>query len=299
LVRQFHEGVVEDAPTSRPPVAATPATGGHEDGLTIRLHLVEDGRAPLPDGLSEHWSGAPPLFSVRYGQLLETTVDVEHAVIDGWVCTSLLDELPETAARLLVEAPLAAVRAGHGWQVVHAATVVGPAGAVVIRGASDSGKSTLAAAAWAAGLEILGDESILVRQPAHDEVVASVREVLVRPSTAQALGLDGDLVSTTVGEPKLRLALPPIPASRRASVHVATVLLGKRDRAGGARMASLEPGELVAGFSAGEIPQERWYGSPEPLVRDWARRPAYRLDGTVDLEGAVTRVGRLSRGESP
>ncbi len=207
-------------------------------------------------------------------------------------------ESPETTGRLLVEAPLAAVRAGHGWQVVHAATVVGPSGVVAIRGASDAGKSTLAAAAWAAGLETLGDESLLVRRSAHEEVVASVREVLVRPWTAAALDLDGDPFVTPGGEPKLRLRLRPIPVSGRSGVHAATVLLGAIERPGGARMVPLTPREFIAGFGAGAIPQELWYGSPESLVRDWAKRPAYRLEGAADLDGAVDLLGRLSRGES-
>ena len=219
-------------------------------------------------------------------------------MIDGWVCRSLFDESPETVGRLLVEAPLATVRAGNGWQVVHAATLAGMGGAVIIRGAADSGKSTLAAAAWKAGIETLGDESILVRRPTHDEVTASVREVLLHPWTAETLGLSGVTELTRDGEPKLRVMMRPIPASQRSAIHAATVLLGATDRPSGARMVPLEPKEFSAGFQAGEIPQERWYGSLGPLVRDWARRPAYRLDGAVDLEGALALLGRLCRGES-
>ena len=269
------------------------AKNNREGRLTIRLRLVEDNLSDLPDSLQEHWSGAPPRFTVRVGDHLETTIDVGKAVIDGWVSENLLDALPETAARLLIEAPLATVRAGGGWQVVHAATVVGPRGAVVIRGASDSGKSTLAAAAWKAGLEVLGDESVLVRQTDHHELVAAVREVLVRSETADMLNLDGDRIVTTGGEPKLRLKLPPIEASRRSATHAATVFLGDRSQPGGARLTPLSPGAFEAGFDTAEIPQERWYGSPEPLVRDWALRPAYRLDGAVDLDGAVALIGRL------
>jgi hypothetical protein len=279
------------------PTAAAADRDGHEP--TIRLQLVEDDRGSLPKGLAEEWSGAPPRFTVRFGQLLESTADVADGTIEGWVCASLLREQPETAGRLLVEGPLAAVRSGHGWQVVHGATVIGSAGAVVIRGASDSGKSTLAAAACRAGLEILGDESLLAGRPSHEEIVATVREVLVRPTVGEMLGLEGEPVVTSGGESKLRLALPPLPVSKRSSVHAATVLLGDKDRTGGARLTPLEAGELETGFSAGEIPQERWYGaSPEPLARHWARRPAYRLDGSVDLEGAVALLGRLARGES-
>ena len=240
----------------------------------------------------------PPAFHRSSREQLETIVDVAGAMIDGWVCRSLFDESPETVGRLLVEAPLATVRAGNGWQVVHAATLAGMGGAVIIRGAADSGKSTLAAAAWKAGIETLGDESILVRRPTHDEVTASVREVLLHPWTAETLGLSGVTELTRDGEPKLRVMMRPIPASQRSAIHAATVLLGATDRPSGARMVPLEPKEFSAGFQAGEIPQERWYGSLGPLVRDWARRPAYRLDGAVDLEGALALLGRLCRGES-
>lgn len=288
MVRVYCEDVVD--------VAADHAPDGGE--LSIRLRVVEDEGAPISETPEERWTGLPQLLTVRYGSLLEATVDVERAVIDGWARRHIVHERPDITGRLLIEAPLAAVRARHGWQVVHAATVVGPEGAVVIRGSSDGGKSTLAAAAWKAGLGILGDESVLVSGPSHRELVASVREVLIRPSMAEALSLEGDPVTTAEGEVKVRLPLPPIPVGDRSSVHAATVLLGEKDRPGGARAVPLGPGELEAGFAAGEIPQERWYGSPERLARDWARRPAYRLDGTVDLDGAVAVLGRLCRGEA-
>lgn len=298
LVRRYFEGTMLEDPNHRLSGEEHSGPEAHETELTIRLHLVEDDR-PAPSGdCFERWSGVHPRFTVRLGHRLEVMVDIDAAVIDGWVFASLLDTSPETAGRLLVEAPLAAVRAGHGWQVVHAATVVGPGGVVAIRGASDAGKSTLAAAAWRAGLETLGDESILVRRPVHEEIVASVREILVRPWTAEALDLEGDPFVTPDGEPKLRLRLPPIPAAGRTGVHAATVLLGAIKRPGGARMVSLTPEEFVGEFGAGAIPQEHWYGSPELLVRDWANRPAYRLEGAADLDGAVDLLGRLSRGES-
>jgi hypothetical protein len=273
--------------------------GADHRELSIRLRTVDGDGPATVDGIAERWTGAPPRLTVRFGDMLETALDVDEAVIDGWVRDSLVRDHRSVAGRLLVEAPLAAVRAGQGWQVVHAATVVGPAGAVVVRGPADSGKSTLAAAACKAGLEVLGDESILVRRPDHTHVVAAVREVLVDRTTAAALDLTGRWTETTGGERKLRLDLPPIPVSRRSATHVATVLLGARDQSGGAGLTRLEPGELETLFPAGEIPQERWYGSLEALVRDWAHRPAYRLDGAVDLDGAVEMLARLGRGESP
>lgn len=269
-----------------------------DNGLTIRLRLVEDDLCELPESLEEHWSGTPTRLTVRVGDHLETTIDVGNAVIDGWVSESLLDRLPETAARLLLEAPLATARAGRGWQVVHAATVVGPSGAAVIRGASGSGKSTLAAAAWKAGLEVLGDESVLVRQPGHHALVASVREVLVRPETAEMLDLEGDRIVTNGGEPKLRLILHQIEAARRSATHAATVFLGDRSQPGGARSTPLSPEAFKAGFDDAAIPQERWYGSPKPLVDDWARRPAFRLDGAIDLDGAIALLRHLCHGET-
>jgi len=275
-----------------------PAENHHEGRLAIRLRLAKRDPPDLPDNLQEHWSGTPAHLTVRIDNHLETTIDVRRARIDGWVSERLLEGLPETAARLLIEAPLATARAGHGWQAVHAATVVGPRGAVVIRGASGRGKSTLAAAAWKTGLEVLGDESVLAQIPGHRDLVASVREVLIRTETAVMLDLDGDRSVTTAGESKLRLRLPPIEASRRSATHTATVFLGDRDRPGGARLTPIEPRGFQAQFDTAEIPQESWYGSSKPLVDHWARRPSFRLDGATDLDGALALLRRLCHGET-
>jgi hypothetical protein len=260
---------------------------------TLRLRVIEQPEEPLNGPHSEQWTGEAPRFTVRFGGQLEASIDVENATVNGWVADSFIDNHPETAARLLVEAPVATVRAANGWQIVHAATLVGSAGAVVVRAGSDGGKSTIAAAAVRSGVDVLGDESVLVRRPFFDDVVASVREVLVRPQTATALGLDGE--PTVTGEVKLRLELPPISSERRHARHVATVLLGDRNQPGGARLTSLAGDRLAAAFPDGAIPQERLFGSPDLLVRAWSRRPVYRLDGAVDLDGAVRLLDRLCR----
>ena len=275
-----------------------PVENHREGRLAIRLRLAKHDIPDFPDSLREHWSGTPNRLTVQVENHLETTIDVRRARIDGWVSERLLDKLPETAARLLIEAPLATARAGHGWQAVHAATVVGPQGAVVIRGASGRGKSTLAAGAWKAGLEVLGDESVLAQAPGHRDLVASVREVLIRAETAAMLDLDGDRIVTTTGDSKLRLRLRPIEASRRSATHAATVFLGDRDRPGGARLTPIDSREFQAEFDAAEIPQERWYGSPQPLVDHWSSRPAYRLDGATDLGGAIALLHRICHGET-
>lgn len=267
-----------------------------DERLTIRLRIRDQPEMPVPSGLCEQWTGRRPRFKVRLGEHLAAAIDVERSVIDGWLSMAFLNSAPGAAARLLVEAPLAAIRAAHGWQVIHAATVVGAAGAVVIRGCADSGKSTLAAAAWQAGLEVLGDESVLVRRTGHTEVVAAVREILIHPSTRDMLGIDAEPFTTPMGEAKYRVPLEAVLPQERRAHHLATVIIGDRDCRGGARLEPIGESEFLTGFAEGEIPQERWYRSPEPLIRTWVRRPTLRLDGAGDLEGAIALIERLARG---
>ena len=122
--------------------------------------------------------------------------------------------------------------------------------------------------------------------------------LLFTSASPAPMASDGEPANAADGEPKVRVPLDPIPVEKRSSLHVATVLLGEMNASSRARVAALAPEELEAGFSAGAIPQESWYGPLAPLVRDWARRPAYRLDGAADLDGAVAVLGRLCRGET-
>jgi hypothetical protein len=213
-------------------------------------------------------------------RLLESTVDC--VVTEG-----LVTEAPALAARSLLEAPAAVLLSRRGFTVLHAAAVVGRRGAVVIRGASGAGKSTLTAAAWQAGFGVLADESLLVARDDHDDLAASVRDLTVLPNAARLLSLDQAEVAFSGGEEKRRVDLyrGSSPACRRAR-RVATFLLGERVP-GPARLSPLSGTQFLDAFRQGNIPEERIGGDPDRVAESWAQEGSFRIDGTIDLPGAI------------
>jgi len=120
-----------------------------------------------------------------------------------------------------------------------------------------------------------------------------VRDLTVLPDSAELLGLDTTAATGVEGrDAKRRVELfqTSSPADRRAR-RVAAVLLGPRH--GVARLEALTPEEFIHEFRAGEIPQERWSGTPPHVARHWSRSGAFRLCGAADLEGAVSLLADL------
>ncbi len=262
----------------------------------IRFDLtVRSGPAPEPGAerlLS--WTRTPDGWDVVLAGLLAVRIGFSPPTVRGSVSLGLVREDPALAARYLLEAPAAVLLARRAWQVFHAGAVLGPGGAVVIRGPAGAGKSTLVAAAWKSGLAVLADESLLVAREDPDALAASVRDLTLREDAARLLGLlEGTQAAFSGGEPKRRLNLwatssPSVRAARRA----ATLLLGDRDRTP-ARLVPLEPAEFLDAFAAGAIPQEREAGDPDPVARVWAESRAFRLEGARDLPGAVAALARF------
>ncbi len=195
-------------------------------------------------------------------------------------------------SRTLLEAPAAVLLGRRGWQVLHAGAVLGPRGAAVLRGPSGAGKSTLVAALHAAGLSVLGDESLFVSRRDPDDLSASVRDLCLREDSARLLGIFRSTTPAFTGrEAKRRVELfnGSTPASRRAP-RVATILLGPRDP-GTARLSPLRGDAFVRAFAEGGIPQER-PGDPEAAARAWAR-DGILLSGAQDLRRAVGLVKEI------
>jgi hypothetical protein len=193
---------------------------------------------------------------------------------------------PSLLSRYLLEAPAAVLLGRRAWQVLHAGAVVGPGGAVVIRGGEGAGKSTLVAAAFRDGLGVLADESLLVARQDPDDLAAAVRDLTLLPDAARLLGLEGiTCPAFSGGEEKRRVDLFSVsrPANRRAH-RVATVLLGPRSP-GPARLVPLAPDAFREEFRRGEIPQERIAGDPDAVARAW--KSGFRLDGAADLCAAT------------
>ena len=277
---------------------AAPSPSG-EDGrhreLEFALFVVRDrGDRPAADD-GESWTIEPEHHSLDFAGSLKLRIEFHPPRVTGQVSESLLATRPADVARLLLEAPGAGLLSRRGCMVAHAGVVVGPAGAVVIRGGSGAGKSTLVAAAHRAGFGVLGDEAVLVARDDCDELAAAVRDLTVMPDVARLLGIEAITEPTGVGgQQKRRIDLfaTSTPAVRRAR-RVTTVLLGERDRSP-AQLVPLPASQFVAAFRIGEIVQERWAGDPDQLARDWGERGGYRLDGAADLSGALRLLQQLT-----
>ncbi len=215
---------------------------------------------------------------------------------EGRVAPGLLEERPDLFARLLLETPVTLAKMTRA-QLLHAGALVGPGGAVVVRGAAGAGKSTLVAAGWRTGLGVLGDESLLVDRDDPDALEATLRDLAVTPDGARLLGLEEATVPAfSGGEEKRRVPLfASARPSDRTARRLATLLLGPRNP-GPARLVSLGPDELAGLFEAGSIPQERSFGGdPAPVAAAWGPSRSFRLDGAVDLAGALRIVTDLTR----
>jgi hypothetical protein len=263
--------------------------------LTFALSVIADRTEhPLAEAC-EHWTVAPQQISLDFAGSLHMRTEWPHLRVTGDVTEFLLTTRAADVARLLLETPSAELLARRALMVVHGGTVVGPGGAVVIRGRSGAGKSTLVAAAHRAGFGVLGDETVLVARDDCDALAATVRDLTVLPDTARLLGIDAITEPARVGDRQKRridLFATSIPAVRSAR-RVTTVLLGERDRLP-AKLVPLAAPQFVAAFRMAEIVQERWAGDPDLLARAWGERGGYRLDGAADLFGALRLLGQLT-----
>ncbi|KAA3605769.1 MAG: hypothetical protein DWQ01_18365 [Planctomycetota bacterium] len=267
----------------------------------IEMSIEELAASPsAPLQRKERWQVDLPEIRLQFGSVLNCRMDLEAGSLKAEICRRWLQDCPLEASRLFLESPMATFMSSRGWQVLHAAALVRPAGAIVVRGANGTGKSTLAAAAWLHGWTLLGDESVLVHRQDPSRLCAAVQELAVRPDIAARLEVQDSGTPFWNGhETKIRLPLKPAsePAARQAR-HLATVLLGDFQSQGRARLEALQPQEFISAFSEGAIPQENWFGSPEEIAKEWSERPCYRLNGHQDLAGALQALSSLCHSSS-
>jgi hypothetical protein len=256
--------------------------------LAFAVDVTPARGARSAEPLGERWTVGTGEVELAMGADLHARVDLAGGRLAARVSAQWVEHHPSLVARLLLETPAAALLARRGYGVLHAGAVVGRRGAVVIRGAAGAGKSTLIAAAYHAGLGVLGDETVLAARNDPDDLLAAVRDLTLLPDATSLLGLEHVVTPADHnGEVKHRIDLfrGSTPALRRGR-RVATVLLGPRNP-GPARLEPLAPDEFLEDFREGAIPQERWSGTPPEIAAAWARRGAYRLTGAADLSGAV------------
>ena len=283
-------------------------SGEYGDFLESAKSAVE--AAPsLPRGAADpvfsfeerlRWEHEASEFHCEVPGVLDVRVDLAHARVSAAISPSLYPStksspsLRSFLARTLLEAPAAVLLARRGWRALHAGAVTGPKGAIVVRGGSGAGKSTLVAAAHNAGLDVLGDESLLVSRADSDDLASSVRELTLREDSAALLGLlSRSEPAFSGGEEKRRVDLFSVSrAEARVARRVSTLLLGPRVP-GPARLVPLSPSEFLEEFARGEIPQEHVNGGAGAIGRAWAGADGMRLDGASDLQGAVALLKTL------
>jgi hypothetical protein len=279
-----------------------PVPASRESSLPSALNFSIDvasaasaGGSPEPPRRAERWTVGSNDIDLAIGDELHGRIDLGRRAMVARVSDDLVTSDPSLVARLLLETPVAVLLARRAYGVLHAGAVVGPAGALVIRGAAGAGKSTLIGAAYRAGLGVLGDETVLVARHDPDELLAAVRDLTLLPDATRLLGLEAAVTPATNGhEPKHRVDLfsGSTPAQRRGR-RVATVLLGDW-KGGPARLERLAPEEFLRRFDEGAIPQEQWSGTPPEIAASWASGSgAYRLTGAADLAGAIRLLGGL------
>ncbi len=275
--------------------AEAPGGGAHADELRLGIE-VTDGTVEGDPEEELRWEVSDDETRLR-APGIEMTVRPRERRASATVARSLLALRPALVTRLLLEAPVTAMKM-VGMQLLHAGAVVGPAGAAVVRGAAGAGKSTLVAACRAAGMGFLGDESLLVDRDDTDRLEATLRDLVLTPESARLLGLTAASVPTfSGGERKRRVPLAePLALADRLARRAATVLLGPREP-GPARLVPISGAEFLVTFAAGAIPQERMYGGdPGAVARAWDGRGTYLLTGALDLPGAVDRIRDLVHG---
>jgi hypothetical protein len=262
--------------------------------LTIEVHSTPDAHRLAP--VEERWIVEPTQVEVSVGSELHARIDRPAGRMVARVSDRFVTDRPSFVARLLLETAVAVMLTHRAYAVLHAGAVVGPAGAVVVRGAAGAGKSTLIAAAYRGGFGTLGDETILAARDDPDDLLAAVREVTLVPDAARLLGLSHVLAPVRAGpnrELKERLdLLDESSPGRRHARRAATIVLGPRN-APVARLEPLSPDEFLRAFGQGDIVQERWSGTPPAIAAAWAERDVYRLSGTRDLTGALALLRNL------
>jgi hypothetical protein len=176
-------GLVLDADEPVPELAAVAVSCG-EDEADIRFTRAAPSAArPDPEVWFMHWhlpSGEPWLsaaraeagYVLRFHDLADFVVDRDGCEIS---CIDATDGVtPETTRHLLIDHVMPLLLNLRGDDALHASAVLTDSGAILFTGPSGIGKSTVAAELARAGLTILADDCVVVRE--------GVRGFEVRPA---------------------------------------------------------------------------------------------------------------------
>ena len=184
----------------------------------------------------------------------------------------------------------------HGWHVLHGGAIVTDRGAILVLGASGSGKSTVVASALATNRPVLGDDIIAVQARRSGLVVVGIGRPITVPE--DLVPAHCSVERRAVDDPRGRVELGI--ESRSSSEHLVSAVLltghASSTEAQLDRVTSEESLQHVLSASASTGDRRRF---PETfsISAAIARAPSYRLAHGSDhgsrLVQAATRLDEL------
>jgi hypothetical protein len=261
------------------PSAALPAH------LTLEVHPGSLDRPDRePDQVVQHisyWTdGESLLVSTTPSQLARVSEDA--AVLDPGIAGGVRD------IHALLLPVLTLLFAQRGMSLVHAGAYLDAAkgGAVLVLGGSGQGKSTMIAAALAAGRVVISDDLAVLRLDEGRLVVGGVPQPLALPADLHREAVVGVPVA---GDPRDRRAAA-VPVTLNAGWHpvAATVMVGHADQPEGS-LHPAQPREIFHQLLASTVDgiAEGRVRTPFPCAAALARLPGWHLGHSND---AVRRI---------
>ncbi len=183
-----------------------------------------------------------------------------------------------------------------GLTLTHAAAVGRDGRCMLLPGRSGSGKSTTALAALAAGLDLLGDDFVVVDAPARIAHALYASGKLTRDGAARLPALAPDVVVAPRGDEKALLDLHRRHASRLPeALPIAAVVVPRLTGVRATRVTRGTPGMALAALAPSTVFQLPGGGGRElaalaGLVRTlpvWELHAGTALDGVVDALAGI------------
>lgn len=214
----------------------------------------------------------------------------------GW-CASSGQVVPMFKASLL----RFALQRSRDFGAIHAAAVGRNGHSVLLPGASGSGKSTAAAALVAAGLQLLGDDTVVLAGDGLAARAVPFAICLKRGAWNLLAGRFPDLAEQPVYDRidgrRVRYLVPPrvaADARSEAGWPVSAIVFLRRENGGAAELSALPPFEALQRLLKGFYPLADGL-DPEKVERllGWiGRTPSFELRFS-SLEDCVAHVGAL------
>lgn len=247
-----------------------------------------DNTGPVDSAMRVEMDAAGTQFRLRYPDGVEFRLDREGIrVRSRWTAASTRED----AATYLLSSVSGFLLRLRGVTALHASAIATDAGAVLFAGASEAGKSAVAAAFARLGVPVLSDDIAALEESTDGfRVQPGLPRVLIWPDVVEAFWGTRDALSPLVdGWDKRMLALPAAGAAQGRPAPIAAIcILEERGTHDEIELVRLRGSEatvaLVAHVYLGShLEKERRAGDFSLLARVAARVPVFRLRRPDDL----------------